>query len=156
MSTVTMPAPQQLRPSLEEIDDMVTVFEQLRDQAEIADELYENAKLRLLDLVLKWGDVPAKAEQSRRLIGKLTIATATTGNTVEVKDVLFALRMKTRKEPQNCGQKGYKTRRYEKQNTDDKREYSQIASAKFPFIACSHSILLYWKRIGHFDMRFLG
>jgi hypothetical protein len=85
MSTATMPAPQQLRPSLEEIDDMVTVFEQLRDDAEIADELYENAKLRLIDLVLEWGDVPAKAEQSRRLIGRLTVSTVTIGNTVEIK-----------------------------------------------------------------------
>lgn len=78
---------EKFRPTLDEIDDMVTVFEELRDQAEIADELYDNARLRLLDLVLEWGDVPAKAEHSRRLIGKLTISTVTTGNTVEVKEI---------------------------------------------------------------------
>src|SRR5260370_4604785 len=77
---------EKFRPTLEEIDDMVTVFEELRDQAELADELYDNARLRLLDLVLEWGDVPAKAEHSRRLIGKLTISTVTPGNTVEVKE----------------------------------------------------------------------
>jgi hypothetical protein len=77
---------EKFRPTLEEIDDMVTVFEELRDQSELADEAYDNARLRLLDLVLEWGEVPAKAEQSRRLIGKLTTATATIGNTVEVKD----------------------------------------------------------------------
>lgn len=89
MSTATMPKPaasEKLRPTLEEIDDMVTVFEQIRDEAEMADEEYQNIRLRLLELVLAWGDVPAHAEQSRRLIGKLTIATATTGNTVEIKD----------------------------------------------------------------------
>jgi len=89
MSTATMPKPaasEKLRPTLEEIDDMVTVFEQVRDAAELADEDYNNARLRLLDLVLEWGDVPAHAEQSRRLIGKLTTATVTTGNVVEIKD----------------------------------------------------------------------
>jgi hypothetical protein len=89
MSTVTMPVPvatEKLRPTLEEIDDMVTVFLKLKAQAEIADVAYDKARLRLLDLVLGWGDVPAHAEHSRRLIGKLTIATATTGNTVEVKE----------------------------------------------------------------------
>src|ERR1700733_4183066 len=89
MSTATMSAPaasDHLRPTLEEIDDMVTVFEQLRDDAEIADELYQNAKLRLIDLVLGWGDVPAKAEHSRRLIGRLTTSTVTLGNTIEIKE----------------------------------------------------------------------
>lgn len=89
MSTATMLTPaasDKLRPTLEEIDDMVTVFEQLRDEAELADDAYENAKLRLIDLVMDWGDVPAKAEHSRRLIGRLTTSTVTLGNTIEIKE----------------------------------------------------------------------
>lgn len=73
-------------PSPREIDFLVARFEKLRDEAELADEAYENAKAELIELVQELGSVPAGAESSIRLEGLTTVLTVTTGSTIALKD----------------------------------------------------------------------
>jgi hypothetical protein len=69
-----------------EIDKLVAEYEELRDQAELADEAYEDAKRELIDLVNAYGSIPAGAESSVRLQGQVTVLTVTTGSSVTIKD----------------------------------------------------------------------
>lgn len=73
-------------PTPREIDALVEAFEEVRDRVELADELYENKKAELIEIVQQFGNVPAGAESSLRLEGQVTILTVTTGSTIAVKD----------------------------------------------------------------------
>lgn len=86
METPTALKPERKVPTPREIDALVECFEHVRDEAEVADENFENAKLELIDLVKQFGSVPPKAESSVRLEGALTFATVTTGSTMTLKD----------------------------------------------------------------------
>ncbi len=75
-----------IHPTPRQIDEMVELFEQVRDEAEHYDELYESAKDELIALVQRFGTVPTGAEHSLRLQGQVTTTTVTTGNTITVKE----------------------------------------------------------------------
>lgn len=73
-------------PTPRQIDEIVELFESIRDEAELADERYEQTKSELIALVQRFGSVPVGAEHSLRLQGQLTTTTVTTGNTITVKE----------------------------------------------------------------------
>jgi hypothetical protein len=73
-------------PTPHQLDAMVETFEDIRDRAELADELYEDAKRELIELIQQFGTVPAGAESSLRLQGQRTFITVTTGTTIAIKE----------------------------------------------------------------------
>jgi len=74
------------RPTPTQIDEIVDHFHNIRDEWELADERYEECKDSVIALVQRFGIVPAGAEQSLRLEGRVNILTVTTGNTSTVKE----------------------------------------------------------------------
>jgi len=81
------------RPTPKQIDEIVEHFEQVRDEAELCDERYSEAKDAMIALVQRFGIVPKGAESSLRLEGVVTILTVTTGNTITVReDAVHALK----------------------------------------------------------------
>jgi hypothetical protein len=74
------------RPSPAQVDEIVSHFEQLRDESELADERYDECRDALIALVHRFGIVPVGAEQSLRLQGQLTIITVTIGNTTTIQE----------------------------------------------------------------------
>lgn len=74
------------RPTPQQIDAMVTGYEQalacLDAQKKVADEY----KRQLVQAAQRFGEVPAGAEKSHRLLGQLTEITITEGSTVALKD----------------------------------------------------------------------
>jgi hypothetical protein len=64
----------------------------LRDDAEKADLAVEDSRKELLDLVNKFGSVPAKAEKSKRIEGFEFNVTASFGESISVDDD-FALKL---------------------------------------------------------------
>ena len=86
MQRYTLDTSNPINPTPRQIDEMVELFEAIRDSAEQADERYEDAKQELIALVQRFGSVPAGAEHSLRLQGHVTTTTVTTGNTIAVKE----------------------------------------------------------------------
>lgn len=74
------------RPTPAQIDDLVLHFETIRDELELADERYENCKEDMIALVQRFGSVPAGAEKSVRLEGRVNVLTVTAGNTSSIDD----------------------------------------------------------------------
>jgi hypothetical protein len=73
-------------PTPRQIDEIVEHFEQIRDEAELADERYIECKDALIALVKRFGIVPPGAESSVRIQGILTSVTVTTGTTIAIKE----------------------------------------------------------------------
>jgi hypothetical protein len=73
-------------PSLEEIDGWITSYEAIEARAELADQMLKDEQAWLIYLAKTFGAVPAGAESSMRIEGRITEATATWGNTTSQKD----------------------------------------------------------------------
>jgi hypothetical protein len=68
------------------VDSLCRAFNQRKAEAEAAETALGNAKALLIEAVQRYGYVPTNAEKSIRLEGDESIATVTTGTTVEIVD----------------------------------------------------------------------
>ena len=73
-------------PALEEIDGWITGYEAIEARAELAGQMLKDEQAWLIYLAKTFGAVPAGAESSMRIEGRITEATATWGNTTTQKD----------------------------------------------------------------------
>lgn len=74
------------RPTPHQIDEIVEHYKQMLDEVELAEERYVECKDSLIALTQRFGSVPAGAEQSVRLEGRVNVLTVTTGNSTSLKD----------------------------------------------------------------------
>jgi hypothetical protein len=78
------------RPTPAQIDTIVAAYEQAEACFDAAKATLDTHKKRLIALALGYGDVPAGAEKSTRLLGQLTEITVTQGSTIALKDSAVA------------------------------------------------------------------
>jgi hypothetical protein len=75
-----------LRPTPEQIDGMAFEYERAKAAKAAAAEALERIEAEAVALVGEWGTVPAHAEKSRRLAGRLAEFTVTRADTLTVVD----------------------------------------------------------------------
>jgi hypothetical protein len=81
---INTPEVQPTRPSPEEIDVLVAGYLKAKVALELAHKQFTEIEEQCIKLVSNYGVVPPKAENSRRLEGKTTELTVTTGNTITI------------------------------------------------------------------------
>jgi hypothetical protein len=75
-----------LRPTPEQLDELARLYLEAKLVALTAAEAFKDVENKAIALVKEWGAVPAHAEKSRRLAGKLSEFTVTKADTLTIVD----------------------------------------------------------------------
>lgn len=94
--------PPPARPTPEQIDDKARDYLTAKATSLLAADAFKKVEEECADLVREWGTVPANAEKSRRLNGRLAELTLTKSDTITVSDD----RVETLKEALEANERG--------------------------------------------------
>lgn len=81
---LAQPEGEKIRPTPEFIDELARRYQDSKDKARSAAELASQIEAEAVALVTEWGIVPAHAEKSRRLAGRLAELTVTRSDTITI------------------------------------------------------------------------